>query len=261
MKIRLSLIITLAAFCFSAKSQDKSLFKKEIYVSGSDTLPYRILLPLNYDASKKYPLILVLHGAGERGNNNEAQLVHGSYLFLKDSVREKFPAIVVFPQCPASSFWSNVQFQFDSVTKQRTLGFRADGEPTIAMKLAQELLYKIINDYPVNKKQIYVGGLSMGGMGTFEIVRRNPKLFAAAFPICGGGAPATAPMMKKIKWWVFHGDVDAVVPASLSQEMVDALKAAGADVKYSLYPGVNHNSWDNAFAEPGLLPWLFSKKK
>ncbi len=261
MKIKLSIAFVFLLACFFTKAQDKSLFKKEMYVSGGDTLPYRILLPLNYDATKKYPLILVLHGAGERGNDNEAQLVHGSYLFLKDSVREKYPAIVVFPQCPANSFWSNAEFKFDSVTNKGHLLFRADGEPTIALKLAQELLYKLINDYPVNRKQVYVGGLSMGGMGTFEIVRRNPKLFTAAFPICGGGAVATAPAIKKVKWWVFHGDVDSVVPASLSQEMVDALKAAGADVKFSLYPGVDHNSWDNAFAEPELLPWLFSIKK
>lgn len=261
MKIKLSIAFTFLFVGLFVKAQDRSLFKKEIYVSGNDTLPYRILLPLNYDASKKYPLILVLHGAGERGNDNEAQLVHGAYLFLKDSVREQYPSIVVFPQCPANSFWSNVQFKFDSVTNQRSFHFLAGGEPTIAMKMAQELLYKIIDEYPINKKQVYVGGLSMGGMGTFEIVRRNPSLFAAAFPICGGGAAATVPGIKKVKWWVFHGDADAVVPPSLSQEMVDALKAAGADVKYSLYPGVNHNSWDNAFAEPGLLPWLFSVKK
>ena len=261
MKMKIAFAIILLSLSFAVKAQDKSLFKKEIHISGSDSLPYRILLPLNYDASKKYPLILVLHGAGERGNDNEAQLVHGSYLFLKDSVRQQFPAIVVFPQCAANSFWSNAEFKFDSATGKRSLNFRADGEPTASMKLAQELLHKIIDAYPVNKKQIYVGGLSMGGMGTFEIVRRNPKLFAAAFPICGGGAAATASAMKKVKWWVFHGDVDAVVPASLSQEMVDALKAAGADVKYSLYPGVNHNSWDNAFAEPELLSWLFSIKR
>jgi len=261
MKIKLSLAIILLSLGFVVKAQDKSLFKKESYVSGNDIMPYRILLPLNYDASKKYPLILILHGAGERGDDNEAQLVHGSYLFLKDSIRQQYPAIVVFPQCPTYSFWSNVQVSFDSVTKQRNFSFRADGDPTTGMKLAQELLYKIIDEYPVNKKQIYVGGLSMGGMGTFEIVRRNPKLFAAAFPICGGGAPATAPAMKKIKWWVFHGAVDEVVPAAWSQEMVDALKTAGAEVKFSLYPGVNHNSWDNAFAEPELLPWLFSVKK
>lgn len=261
MKIKLSLVVFLLFFVFAVKAQDKSLFKKEIHVSGSDTLPYRILLPLNYDAAKKYPLILVLHGAGERGSDNEAQLVHGSYLFLKDSIRQQYPAIVVFPQCPANSFWSNVQFSFDSVTNQRNFNFRSDGDPTTGMKLAQELLNKIMDEYPVNKKQVYVGGLSMGGMGTFEIVRRNPELFAAAFPICGGGAPATAPAMKKVKWWIFHGEADEVVPAAWSQEMVDALKTAGAEVKFSLYPGVNHNSWDNAFAEPELLPWLFSVKK
>jgi predicted peptidase len=261
MKIKLSVAMFLMSFVFAVKAQDKSLFKKEIYVSGSDTLPYRILLPLNYDVSKKYPLILVLHGAGERGNDNESQLVHGSYLFLKDSVRQQYPGIVVFPQCAANSFWSNAEFKFDSATGKGRLYFLAAGEPTLSMKLAQELLKKIIDDYPVNKKQIYVGGLSMGGMGTFEIVRRNPQLFAAAFPICGGGATATATLIKKVKWWVFHGDADDVVPPNLSVEMVEALKAAGADVKFSLYPGVNHNSWDNAFAEPELLQWLFSIKK
>ena len=101
----------------------------------------------------------------------------------------------------------------------------------------------------------------MGGMGTFEIVRRNPKLFAAAFPICGGGEPTTASVMKKTKWWVFHGGKDDVVPPELSEKMVDALKAAKAAVKFTLYPDANHNSWDPAFAEPELLSWLFKQKK
>ena len=104
------------------------------------------------------------------------------------------------------------------------------------MKLAQELLFSIITTYPVSKKQIYAGGLSMGGMGTFEIVRRNPELFAAAFPICGGGNPATASQLKKVKWWVFHGAKDDVVPPKLSEEMVKALKKKKATVKFTLYP-------------------------
>jgi predicted peptidase len=215
---------------------------------------------LNYDAAKKYPLILVLHGAGERGNDNESQLVHGAGLFLRDSIREKYPAIVVFPQCPANSYWSNMDPKMDKYGKKEFL-FKADGKPTIAMDLAQQLLKKLIKDLSVNKKQIYVGGLSMGGMGTFEIVRRNPKLFAAAFPICGGANPATAPQLIKVKWWVFHGAADDVVSPVYSQKMVDALKAVNGDVKFSLYPGVNHNSWDNAFAEPTLMAWLFSKSK
>ena len=101
----------------------------------------------------------------------------------------------------------------------------------------------------------------MGGMGTFELVRRKPKLFAAAFPICGGGNISTAKKLKKTHWWIFHGSKDDVVPPELSKEMADGLKKVGADVKLTLYPDANHNSWDPAFAEKDLLPWLFSHKK
>ena len=242
-----------------AQAQDLSKYAKLYYVSGKDSLPYRMLLPENYDSKKKYPLILFLHGAGERGNDNEKQLVHGAKMFLNDSVRKQFPAIVIFPQCSANSFWSNVDIKMDG--GKRIFAFKEDGEPTIAMKLAEELLKSIINHHPVNKKQVYVMGLSMGGMGTFEIVRRNPKIFAAAIPICGGGNPATAPSLKKTKWWVFHGAKDDVVLPENSEIMVNALKDVKADVKYTLYPNANHNSWDPAFAEQGLLAWLFAQKK
>jgi len=251
--------IVLISLSVMTAAQDLNLFQKKQFIIGNDTLPYRLLLPENYDASKKYPLVFFLHGAGERGNDNEKQLVHGAKLFLKEEVRRDYPAIVVFPQCPQNSFWSNVDFRMEN--GKRVFGFKAQGEPTIAMKLAQELLYSIMKDYRVNKRQVYTGGLSMGGMGTFEIVRRNPKLFAAAFPICGGGEPTTASVMKKTKWWVFHGGKDDVVPPELSEKMVDALKAVKAAVKFTLYPDANHNSWDPAFAEPELLSWLFKQKK
>lgn len=207
-------LVVLISLPVITTAQDLSLFQKKQFISGNDTLPYRLLLPENYEASKKYPLVFFLHGAGERGNDNEKQLVHGAKLFLKEEVRRDYPVIVVFPQCPQNSFWSNVDFRMEN--GKRVFGFKAQGEPTIAMKLAQELLYSIIKDYPVNKRQVYAGGLSMGGMGTFEIVRRNPRLFAAAFPICGGGEPTTASVMKKTKWWVFHGGKDDVVPPELS---------------------------------------------
>lgn len=251
--------IVLISLSVMTAAQDLNLFQKKQFIIGNDTLPYRLLLPENYDASKKYPLVFFLHGAGERGNDNEKQLVHGAKLFLKEEVRRDYPAIVVFPQCPQNSFWSNVDFRMEN--GKRVFGFKAQGEPTIAMKLAQELLYSIMKDYRVNKRQVYAGGLSMGGMGTFEIVRRNPRLFAAAFPICGGGEPTTASVMKKTKWWVFHGGKDDVVPPELSEKMVDALKAVKAAVKFTLYPDANHNSWDPAFAEPELLSWLFKQKK
>ena len=249
-------LLMMSVFCYA---QDLSLYQKKFYTSDNDTLPYRLLLPENFNANKKYPLIFFLHGAGERGTDNEKQLTHGAKLFLQDTVRKKYPAIVVFPQCPANSFWSNVDIDVDG--KNRTFSFPEEGAPTVAMRLAQELLKKILKEYHISKKQVYVGGLSMGGMGTFEIARRNPDLFAAAFPICGGGNPATASKLKNISWWVFHGAKDDVVLPENSEVMVNALKAVKASVKYTLYPNANHNSWDPAFAEPELLPWLFSKKK
>jgi predicted peptidase len=256
---RLPLVALIIFSCILIHAQDLSLYQKKLYIMGSDTMPYRLLLPDNYDATKKYPVIFFLHGAGERGNDNEKQLVHGAKLFLKDDVRKNFPAIIVFPQCAANSFWSNVDIKM--VNGKRTFSFQEAGEPTIAMKLAQELLMNIMKTYPVVKKQVYVGGLSMGGMGTFEIVRRNPKLFAAAIPICGGGNATTASALKKTKWWIFHGGKDDVVPPKLSEDMVNALKEVKASVKFTLYPNANHNSWDSAFAEPDLLSWLFAQKK
>ncbi len=251
--------ILLLLTAVTTTAQDLALFEKHWHVSGTDTLPYRLLLPENYDVSKKYPLVFFLHGAGERGKDNEKQLVHGAKLFLKEEVRKNFPAIVVFPQCPSNSFWSNVDIRTDN--GKRIFAFQESGEPTLAMKLADELLKEVIKKYPVDKKRVYGGGLSMGGMGTFEIVRRNPTLFAAAIPICGGANPATAPKLKKVKWWVFHGAKDDVVLPENSAVIVKALEQTKATVKYTLYPNANHNSWDPAFAESGLLPWLFSQHK
>ncbi len=246
--------------CKLSFAQDLSLYEKHLYINGNDTLPYRLLLPENYDATQKYPLVFFLHGAGERGKDNEKQLIHGGKLFLKADTRTNFPAIIVFPQCPENSFWSNVDFKREE-DGNRTFLFKPGGEPTVSMKLAQELVKEMIEQYPIEKKQIYVGGLSMGGMGTFEIVRRNPKLFAAAIPICGGGSPSSAKQLKKTKWWVFHGAKDNVVPLQYSEEMVKALQKVKAAVKFTVYPEANHNSWDPAFAEPQLLPWLFSQRR
>lgn len=246
--------------CISVKAQDLNLYEKHLFIKDGDTLPYRLLLPANYDPGKKYPLVLFLHGAGERGNDNEKQLIHGAKLFLTDEAKSKFPAIVVFPQCASNSYWSNVAFK-SLPDGGRDFIFTTGNEATTPMKLAQELLKDLMKKYPVIKRQVYVTGLSMGGMGTFEIVARNPKLFAAAMPICGGGAPASAKKLKKTEWWVFHGAKDVVVPLKYSEEMVEALKKVKAPVRFTVYPEANHNSWDPAFAEPDFLSWLFSKKK
>lgn len=241
-------------------SQDLSHYQKRWLVQAGDTLPYRILLPENFDSSKQYPVVFFLHGAGERGQDNERQLANGAKLFLQPQNRQAFPAIVVFPQCSRESYWSNV-LRVHTEKGARKFEFLPDGAPTRYMELLQQLVPFILRSYPVKRSQVYVGGLSMGGMGTYELVRRLPGTFAAAFAICGGAHPATAAKIKDVHWWLFHGAKDDVVPPGATQVIYDALKKAGANVKFTLYPDANHNSWDPAFAEKELLPWLFSKRK
>ncbi|RYG41352.1 MAG: phospholipase [Chitinophagaceae bacterium] len=240
-------------------AQDRSLFQKFQFIQNGDTLPYRILLPENYDSARSYPLVLFLHGRGESGRDNEKQLTHGSALFLRDSVRQKYPAIVVFPQCASNNYWSNVHTVADA-TGKRDFYFVQDGDASLSMKLLLSLTGNLQVQYKIKNDQAYVMGLSMGGMGTFELVRRKPNFFAAAIAICGGAAPATAAAMKKTKWWIFHGGKDDVVLPVYSERMQAALKKAGAIVKYTVFPEANHNSWDPAFSEPTLLSWLFAQR-
>ena len=159
-------------------------YEKKEFVYNGNTLPYRILYPANYDKSKKYPLLLFLHGAGERGKDNEKQLIHGSKLFLTDANRKNFPAIVVFPQCPEESFWAVTKI--DRTVQPFKIEFDYTAQPNWPLAAANELVKKLINEEGVEKKQVYITGLSMGGMGTFESVYRYPDLYAAALPICGG---------------------------------------------------------------------------
>lgn len=246
---------------FHAVAQDLSLYQRRTYINEkNDTLRYRILFPENYDKTKKYPLVLFLHGAGERGRDNEKQLTHGARLFLSPENRKNFPCIVVFPQCPTESFWSNVQVDRSKSPVVFTFDYSRPSNPSLLS--AVDVVKNIIKEERVDKKRVYITGLSMGGMGTFEAVYRFPKLFAAAMPICGGGdVKSYDKRVSKIPFWVFHGAVDAVVDVKNSRDMVERLKALQANVKYSEYPGVNHNSWDNAFAEPEYMRWMFSNRK
>ena len=254
------LIISLLIVITSA-AQDTTLFKKAVYIKGNDTLNYRIMYPTKYDVNKKYPVVLLMHGAGERGSDNEAQLLWGSKLFADSANRAKYPAFVIFPQCPQSDFWAKI---VRDTTVKDSLGgfhFESTGPASKALGLVENMIDSFAKTPQVNKHKIYVGGLSMGGMGTFELLWRKPKFFAAGFPICGGGDPAkVAVYAKNFPMWVFHGGSDPVVPVANSRLMVNALKKAGARLKYTEYPGVGHDSWNNAFAEPSLLGWLFEQK-
>lgn len=256
----LMLLLLLTASITAEAQKGLEAYQQKVFVQGNDTLPYRILYPKDFDPQKKYPLVMVLHGAGERGDNNQAQLAYGSKLFWVN--QEKYPAIVVFPQCPKDSYWSNVNIVTGESGK-RTFHFQKSGEPTKAMKSLLGLLQQLEDSGNIDKDRMYLGGLSMGGMGTFELLCRKPRTFAAAFPICGGGAPETASKYaRKVEGiWVFHGEKDSIVPVEHSRVMAGAIEKAGGDVKLTVYPNVDHNSWDYAFSELELLPWLFSHKK
>jgi predicted peptidase len=259
-KFCILIFILLLSLLTSAKAQEVVAYKAALHISGNDTLPYRILYPHNFDSSRQYPLVLFLHGAGERGNDNLAQLMHGSRLFAREDVQEQFPAVILFPQCPTNSFWSNVKTTRD--TMPYSFDFQTGGPPTAAMRLLLELLDEHKKEPYIDQRRLYVGGLSMGGMGALELLRRQPDTFAAAFTICGGDHPENASKYaNKVSTWLFHGEADPVVPARYSINMAEELRKLAADVKLTTYPGVGHSSWEQAFAEPDLLPWLFSRQK
>lgn len=245
----------------NAFTQDFSLFEKRIFADkDGHELPYRILFPENYDRSQKYPLVLFLHGGGERGGDNEKQLLHGVKVFLEPANREQFPCIVIAPQCQSDSYWASTKFERTKYPID--FDFNYDYAQTTGLDLAIQLTKSIIKSEGVDKRRVYITGLSMGGMGTYEAVYRYPRLFAAAAAVCGGGdVQAYGKKQARVPFWLFHGDADGVVAVENSRAMYERLKKLGADVQYTEYPDVNHNSWENAYAEPGLLPWMFSKRR
>ena len=216
-------------------------------------LPYRLLQPLKYDAAKKYPLVILLHGAGERGDDNSAQLKWGGSLFTNAEAREKFPAFVLVPQCPKDQKWVDMDWGGDTGT--------APAQSSAPQKLLLAALETVQKEFSIDADRLYVTGLSMGGYGTWDLITRYPDKFAAAAPICGGGDKTKAAAAKPVPTWAFHGLADGVVKPSRTKDMVEGLKAAGGTVFHTEYPGVAHDSWVMAFAEPNLLPWMFAQKR
>ncbi|GAA4440322.1 dienelactone hydrolase family protein [Ravibacter arvi] len=252
--------VLVAGTVVPSAAQEADQFEAKKYTAKNGVeLPYRVLLPENFDPSKRYPLLLFLHGSGERGNDNKAQLVHGSALFLQK--RADFPAIVVFPQCAKEGYWASAKIDRNQPKYKFAYDYVTRGE-TPQLAAVMELVKELDKLYKIDRKRRYIMGLSMGGMGTFEAISRHPGVFAAAIPICGGGdTTQVRKFSRKLPLWVFHGSEDNVVHADFSRSMVKAIEAAGGKVKYTEYPGLNHNSWDKAFSEPELLPWLFAQKR
>lgn len=238
-------------------SQDLELFEKDVFVFGNDTLNYRILKPLDYDPNKQYPLHLVLHGSGERGNDNVSQLIHGGKLFLKKENREEYKSWVIFPQCSKNDRWPSITSdQWDKTFKNKTI------KPNKSLGLVLKLMDRFIEKKQVDKQRIYLSGLSMGGMGTFEMLYRRPEMFAAATPICGNGITQLAESYAtKVPVWIFHGSDDKVVSPKHSLNMAKAIIEAGGSPKMTLYENVGHGSWNNAFTEKYFLKWIHSKSK
>ena len=218
-----------------------------------ESLNYRIYLPASLEPKTRYPLILFLHGAGERGDDNRTQLFPGVPDILVYSLKNNQPLILIAPQCPSRMMWVNTPWNADSHTMPEF--------PSYPMKLVIELLQNSIEKYPVDPDRVYVTGLSMGGFGTWDILQRKPELFAAGIPICGGGDPDYAEKIKDIPIWVFHGDRDSVVKVERSRAMVEAIKKAGGCPLYTEYKDCGHDSYTKTYSDSDVLKWLFEQKK
>ena len=250
----MKLKIAVAAFCFTAAlfipgctpedegraestGQQAHSFQKEI--KKVLRLNYLLYLPPQYAESKeKWPLMLFLHGAGEKGGDLEKVKVHGPPKLIGKEGKD-FPFVIVSPQCPEDGFWS-AELQLDAL----------DG-----------LLDEVVSRYRIDKDRVYVTGLSMGGFGTWQLAFRYPDRFAALAPICGRGDVRKAARIKQVPAWVFHGAKDKTVPLKESQEMVDALKKAGSDVKLTVYPNAEHDSWTETYNNPAFYEWLLQQRR
>ncbi len=223
--------VPVLAFLLVAAPAESGFLDKTIEYNGA-TVKYVVYVPKGYSAEKPHPTILFLHGSGEQGDDGKKQVSVG----LGPAIRKaeaKWNYIAIFPQKP-----------------------RGPGGFGPHEKLILDILEKTKKEYKVDEKRLYCTGLSMGGMGTWALACKYPDLFAAAAPICGRGDPSQAAKIKDLPIWNFHGDKDTAVPIKGSQDMIDAIKAAGGNPKFTVYPGVGHNSWDKAYNDEKLEEWF-----
>ncbi len=216
-------------------SAETGMLSKTITVDGVERT-YVVYVPPAYDPSERWPVVMFLHGAGERGDDGVDQSTVGIGPAIEANP-ERFPCIVVMPQCPKNIMWTA---RYDEINGAL--------DATLA-------------EFNIDRSRMYLTGLSMGGYGTFMYGADNVDKYAAMAPICGGGRITDAAKLANVPMWVFHGDADPVVTPDKSRTMVEAIKAAGGDIQYTEYPGVGHNSWDNAYGDPELMSWMLSQTK
>ena len=221
---------------------EQPTFEKRVFTDAKkNKLPYRLLVPDKYDAKKKYPLVLFLHGAGERGTDNEKQLATARDLATK-KLRQNLPCFIVAPQCSNKEplhYWNR----------------------TVTSGLVMGMLKTVEKQYSVDPKRIYATGLSDGGWGVWQLLASYPDKFAAAVPICGKGNPAEAKKFAKVPIWVFHGANDNVEPVKSSRDMVAALKKVGGMPKYTEYADEGHACWNKVYRDPKMFLWMFEQKR
>lgn len=231
--LSLTVLFAILVIATMAQSETEEMyFNKEVY--RTVTFGYLLQFPADYDAgnSEGYPLLLFLHGSGERGTNLELVEKQGPPKVARDM---DLPFIIVSPQCPEGTWWDVDDLKV--------------------------LVDEIVAAYPIDPSRLYITGLSMGGYGTWEMLMKYPNLFAAAIPVCGGGYAARARLIRDIPIWAFHGQKDEVVPIDNSQRIVDALKKLDADITFTIYPEAGHDAWTETYQNPDIYTWLLKHSK
>lgn len=223
-----------------------NVFEARTYVSSKgETLQYRILRPLDYDPQKKYPLVVCLHHGGVHGSDNVKQLSsEPAPILSSDPYRKQYPAFLFAPQSPLGA------------------GFGRQGNYPSVDSLVFETIYALEQEFSIDEKKRYVMGISGGGFGSWHFITMHPEMFAAAVPICGGGNPDLAGNIVDVDVWAFHGEKDNLVPVKLSRDMIEGIKKAGGDPRYTEFEGEGHNIWGRISPKSGeLFEWMFAQQR
>lgn len=242
------LVLCGTRFSWALKATD---FEARTYTDANGkTLPYRLFIPRNYDPKQSYPLVLFLHGAGERGKDNKVQVSQNERLVFADEKHQaQHPCFFLAPQCPATSWWTGKDFVIPNPADP----------PAEPLRLAIETLESVEKEFNVDLSRVYVTGLSMGGFATWDALARYPDRFAAGVPIAGVANVNASDTISRTPIWAFHGDADTTVPTSGTRNIINRLWDNGHTPRYTEYPGVGHDSWTGAYKEPLLAGWLFSQ--